>query len=233
MGVIANTFGGKLVWSSASQFEVAEGLLIVALLLLSTIVLKSSRFGYLFDSPFLRRHLKPPLSRLSAALAALGTLSYALLVLCNFRQGKDVLDIYGWNLTQYPLAVFGYFGGSALGQNGAVGYGALALLIWGLTVVALSLAWGLARGVKIFALPSILFLAVVVLLFDPGQMDLQAVNLVSGLTFDGVSLLSNWFLLTVSVFLCAFELLYPRFGKKERSGAPLVTLSTRQVKDAR
>ncbi len=214
MGVIADTFGGQVVWSFVSQFEVAEGVLIVVLLLLFAIVMEACGFGFLFDSPILSKHLKSPLSHLFTSLAALGIASFVLLVLCNMKQLNNVLDINGWNLVQYPLSLLGFLGGSALGQNGRVGYGALALLIWGLTIAALSLARGFAKAVKFFALPSILFLTVVVLLFDPGEMDSQAVNVVSGFTFNGMSLLSNWSLLTISLFLTAFELLYHRLGKE-------------------
>jgi hypothetical protein len=214
MGVIASTFGGKVVWSFVSQFEVVEGLLLVALLLLFAILIEVCGLGFLFDSPVLSKHLKSPFSHLFTLLAALGIASFALLVLCNMKQLNNVLDINGWNLVQYPLNLLGLLGGGALGQNGRVGYGALAFLIWGLTIAALSLARGFAKAVEFFALPSILFLTVVVLLFDPGEMDSQAVNLVSGLTFNGISLLSNWSLFTVSLFLTAFELVYRRFVKK-------------------
>ncbi|MGA2198505.1 MAG: hypothetical protein ABSG45_01060 [Nitrososphaerales archaeon] len=215
MGVIADTFGGRVVWSFVSQFEVVEGLLIVALLLLFAIVLEACGFGFVFDSPALSKHLKSPVSHLFTLLAALGVVSFALLVLCNMKQLNNVLDVNGWNLVQYPLNLLGFFGGSALGQNGRVGYGALALLIWGLTIAALSLAKGFAKAVRFFALPSILFLTVVVLLFDPGEMDSQAVNVVSGFTFNGISLLSNWSLLTISLFFTAFELVYRRLWKKD------------------
>lgn len=214
MSVIANTFGGKVVWSFVSQFEVGEGLLVVALLLFA-IVLVSREFSFLFSYPVLRKHLKSPLSHLFTFLAAAGVLSFALLVLCNMKQLNDILDINGLNLVQYPLSLFGFLGGSAMGQSGRVGYGALALLMWGLTVIALSLARGFTSAVKRFAVPSILFLTVVVFLFDPGEMGSQAVNLVSGVTFNGIPLLSNWFLLTVSLSLTIFNLLYEGLGRKE------------------
>jgi hypothetical protein len=214
MGVIADTFGGKLVWSFVSQFEVTEGLLIVAVVLLSAVALKYSRLGYLFDSPVLSKHLKSPLSNLFNVLAAAGGVSFALLVLCNMKQLNSVLDVNGLNLVQYPLRVLGFLGGSALGQNGAVGYGALALMIWGLTIVALSLSRGLAMAVKSFALPSVLFLTVVVFLYDPGEMTSQAVNVVSGFTFNGISLLSNWCLLTISLSFSAVELIPRTLGRK-------------------
>jgi hypothetical protein len=209
-----NTFGGRLIWSFVSQFEVAEGLAIVVSLLLLVLLMESCGLSSMFDSPVLSDHLRSPLSKLFTTLAAGGALSYALLVLCNMKQLNNVLDLNGLNVVQYPLAVFGFIGGSAMGRNGAAGYGALALMIWGLTIVALSLGKGLAKAVRLFAIPSILFLTVVVLLYDPGEMDSQAVNVVSGFTYDGISLLSNWALLTISLFLCVFELLYPRLAKR-------------------
>ena len=215
MSVIGSTFGGKVVWSFVSQFEVTEGLVAVAILLLFAVVIESCGFGFLLDSTVLKYHIESRLSYLFTFLAAAGMLCFALLVLCNMQQLRDVLDINGWNVVQYPLNLLGFVGGSALGQNGRLGYGALAFLIWGLTIIALSLAKGLAKAVKLFALPSVLFLTLVVLLFDPGEMDSQAINLVSGFTFDGISLLSNWFLLTVSLFLAAFELMHERLGKKK------------------
>ena len=121
------------------------------------------------------------------------------------KQMCSVLDINGLNVVQYPLRLLGFVGGSAYEPSGRTGYGALAFLIWGLTIVALSLAKGFTKAVKYFAVPSILFLTVVVLLFDPIEMDSQAVNLVSGFTFDGMLPLSNWFLLTVSLCFTVLE----------------------------
>jgi hypothetical protein len=212
MSVIATTFGGKLVWSFVSQFEVTEGIAAVAFLLLLAVIMESYGFGYLFRSPVLTDHLRSRISYLFAFLAFAGISSYALLVLCNPRKLRNIIDIHGWNVVQYPLNLFGYLGGSAMGQDGRMGYGGLALLTWGLTIVFLSLVVGFTRAVKFFALPSILFLTVVVLLFDPREMDIQAINLASEFTFDGVSLLSNWFLLTVSLFFTVYGLVHERLG---------------------
>jgi len=217
MSVIATTLGGKVVWSLVSQFEVTEGIATVAFLLLLGVIIESCGFGFLFDSPVLSNHLKPRLSHLFTFLAVAGIFSFALLVLCNSKKLRDVLDINGWNVVQYPLNLLGFLGGSAMGQNGRMGYGALALLTWGLTIVFLSLAIGFTRAVKFFALPSLLFLTVVVLLFDPREMDSQAINLVSGFTFDGMSLLSNWFLLTVSLFFTVFGLVHERLRVSRRT----------------
>lgn len=205
------------MWSSISQFEVIEGLVVVSFFSLFVVIAKSYRIG-LFDSPILSSHLKSRFSYLFAVLAVAGALSFILLVLCNMEQLRSLLDINGWNVVQYPLNLFGFLGGSALGQNGRVGYGVLAFLIWGLTIIALSLAIGFVKAVKLFAVPSILFLTIVVLLFDPREMDSQAINLVSGFTLNGISLLSNWFLLTVSLSLTIFELVYESVkvrGKKK------------------
>lgn len=214
MHVIANTLGGKVVWSLASQFEVAEGLAVAGSFLLVALVIEYCGFYSVFDSPVFSKHLKPRLSYLFAALGVAGTLSYALLVLCNFKKLLDVLDVNGLNVVQYPLRLLGFLGGSALGQSGPTGYGALALLLWGLTIVSLSLAIGFARTMKFFTLPSILFLTVVVFLYDPGQMDIQAINLLSGFTYDGISLLSNWFLLTTSLIFITFIPVHKRLVKK-------------------
>lgn len=206
-----------MVWSFVSQFEVAEGIL-TAIVLLS-LVSAADSFGLLFDNRALSRHLKPPLSQLCTALAALGALSFDLLVLCNMQQLNHVLDYNGWNLVQYPLSLFGYLSGSVMGQAGRDGYGALALLVWELTVLALSLGRGFTRAVKLFAIPSILFLTVVVFLFDPREMDSQAINLVSGVTFRGISLLSNWFLLTVSLFFTVSGLAYELSRRRKSFGS--------------
>jgi hypothetical protein len=219
MSVIATTFGGKLVWSFVSQFEVTEGIAAVAFLLLVAVIIESCGFGYLFRSPVLSNHLKSRISPLFAFLAFAGIFSYALLVLCNLRKLRDIIDINGWNVVQYPLNFLGYLGGSAMGQNGRMGYGALAFLTWGLTILFLSLVIGFARAVKFFALPSVLFLTVVVLLFDPREMDSQAINLVTEFTFNGVSLLSNWFLLTVSLFFTVYGLMHERLGVFRRTRA--------------
>ncbi len=216
MSVIATTFGGSLVWSFASQFEVAEGVVAVAALLPLAALLESRGLGLRLDSLVLSDRLRSRLSPLFAFLGVGGMLSFALLVLCNSRRVCQVLDVNGWNLVQYPLSLLGFLGGSALGQGGQLGYGALALVTWGLTIGALSVAVGSAKAVKFFALPSLLFLTVVVLLFDPGEMDIQAINLVSQFTVDGVSLLSNWFLLTVSLFFTVYGLVRDRLGASLR-----------------
>ncbi len=146
------------VLSSISQFEVAEGLVVVSLLLLFGVIAKSCGFGHLFDSSILSSHLEPRLSYLFAVLAVAGALSFTLLVLCNMKQLCNLLDIDGWNVVQYPLDLLGLIGGSALGRDGRVGYGVLTFLIWGLTIIALSFAMGFAKAVNLFAVPSILFL---------------------------------------------------------------------------
>jgi hypothetical protein len=215
MGVITSTFGGKVVWSFVSQFEVAEGILVVAAVSFFIVAMEYLGFGSLFNNYLLRRHVRSPLSYLCVLFATVGALCFDLLVLCNFKELNRVIDINGWNLVQYPLSIFGYLGGGAMGDGGRLGYGALALLIWGLTVVALSFGTGFSRAVKLFALPSILFLTVVVFLFDPREMSSQAINLVSGVTFKGISLLSNWSLLTVSLFFTVFNLARMRPGRKD------------------
>lgn len=199
MAIIAHTFGGDVVWSFVSQFEVAEGLLLFGIALLFVTGADYLRRGRLFNNSFLRGHVKSPVSYAFVVLGILGALSFDLLVLCNFKRLDHILDVGGLDLVQYPLRFFGHFGGSSWAPGGRVGYGALALLVWAATMAFLSLGTGFARAMKLFAVPSILFLTLVVFLFDPGEMDSQAVNLISGVTFDGISLLSNWFLLTISL----------------------------------
>lgn len=210
MSVIATTFGGSLVWSFVSQLEVAEGAVAVVALLPLALVMESSGVASLLDSTYLSNLLRSRLSPLFAFLGAGGALSFVLLVLCNLKKVNHVLDVSGVNIVQYPLSLLGFLGGSALGQDGQLGYGALALVTWVLTLGALSIPLGFSRALKFFALPSLLFLTVVVLLFDPTEMDSQAINLVANVTFDGVSLLSNWFLLTVSLFFTAYGLVHGR-----------------------
>lgn len=212
--------------------EVAEGIAIVAAALL--VVFGTGYLGLRspFDHGIFRRHLGYPLSLLCVLLSGVGALCFDDLVLCNFKELDHFIDLNGWNLTQYPLSLFGYLGGSAMGEGGRLGYGALALTIWGLTLLALSLGRGFRVAVKVFALPSILFLTMVVFLFDPGEMDSQAVNLASGLTLDGVSLVSNWSLLTVSLFFTVFEVARSarrRDGTKPGS-APLTASFVRAVR---
>jgi hypothetical protein len=212
MSAIATTVGGNLIWSPVSQFEVTEGVVAIAALLPFAILMESKGVGSLLDSTAPSRILRSHFSRVFAFLGAGGALSFVLLVLCNSRKVNSVLDVNGLNVVQYPLSLLRFLGGSALGKDGRLGYGALALATWGLTIGALCIPLGLTRAVKFFALPSLLFLTVEVLLFDPGEMDSQAINLVSGFTFDGMSLLSNWFLLTVSLFFTVFGLVNERLG---------------------
>jgi hypothetical protein len=206
LSVIASTFGGELVWSSLTQLEVAEGLAAIGLLLLLSAAARSWGFASLLDSQSLNRHLRLPFSYFFAFLGVLGVVSFLSLGLCDTRRVCEVLDASGWNIVQYPLGFFGQVGGSSLGPGGAVGYGLLALMTWVVTLVFLSLGVGLARSVKLFAVPSLLFLTVVVLLFDPGDMAAHALNLVSGVNLDGMPLLSNWSLLTVSLFFTVYAL---------------------------
>jgi hypothetical protein len=217
MSVIATTFGGDLVWSFVSSFEVLEGVLAVAALLPLAVLMESRGVGPRLDSLALTVRLRARLAPLFAFLGVGGMLCFAFLVLCNSKRVCQVLDVNGVNIVQYPLSLLGFLGGSALGQNGRLGYGALALAIWALSIGALSVGIGSAKAWRFFALPSILFLTVVVLLFDPGEMDSQAINLVSDLTFDGVSLLSNWFLLTVSLFFTAYGLMRGRLGSSRQT----------------
>jgi hypothetical protein len=51
-------------------------------------------------------------------------------------------------------------------------------------------------------------------------MSKQAVNVVAGLAYDGVSLLSNWLLLTVSLFFTVFLNLERRIGGNTEGKAP-------------
>lgn len=212
MGVIATTFGGKVVWDYVSQFEVTEGLVAVAFLLLCAVVIESYGFGLRLDSPSPRNRLNAHLSHLFTFLALGGTLSYVLLVLCNTKRLLGIIDVNGWNVVQYPLSLLGFLGGTAMGPDGRLGYGALAFLAWGATILFLSLVIGFPKAVKFFALPALVFLTAEVFLFDPREMDSQAINLVSDLTFKGMPLLSNWFLLTVSLFFTVFGLTRDRVG---------------------
>lgn len=218
MGVIANTFGGEVVWSFASQFEVTEGILVVAAVSFLAVAMRYFGFGSLFDNYVLRRHVKPPLSLLCTLIAGLGALGFDVMVLCNLQRLDRVIDVHGWNVVQYPLGLLGYLGGSAMGQGGRLGYGLLALLVWGFTFASLSLGAGVTRAVKLFALPSILFLTVVVFLFDPREMASQAINILSGVTFEGISLVSNWSLLTVSL---SFTVLFAYEGWARRDSTRL------------
>ena len=130
------------------------------------------------------------------------------------RQLNSIIDVGGLNVVQYRLRILGYFRGSAAGESGRYGYGALALLIWALSMAALALGKGLLAALRWFALPSMLFLAVIVLLFDLKEMSVQAVNFVFGLTYNGVSLPSDWFVLTASLPLVILELVYEGLWKK-------------------
>lgn len=219
--MIASTFGGEVVWSFATLLEVAEGLVAIGLLLLLSSAAKSRGLGPLLDSPLLNKSLKAPFSYLFAFLGTLGVLSFLLLGLCDMKRVCDVLDASGWDIVQYPLGILGHFDGSSYGPGGAMGYGTLALMTWVGTVFLLTLGAGFARAVKLFAVPSLLFLTIVVLLFDPGDMGTHALNLVSGATIDGISLLSNWSLLTVSLFFTVYALLHDvRGGARDGADTP-------------
>ncbi len=218
MSLNVMTFGVDVVWSPVSQFQVAEGALAIAVVVLLVVAVDSFGLGS-FGSRVLRAHLRPPFSYLFALLGALGVLSFVLLGLCGMRRVCEAIDVNGWNVVQYPLGLFGHVGGAAFGPGGLMGYGALALATWGATVLFLSLATGFTKALKLFALPSLVFLTAAVLLFDPGEMSSQAVNLASDVTYDGMSLLSNWFLLTVSLFFTAYNLLRGRPGASRRTRA--------------
>lgn len=216
-------FGGGIPWSFVSQFEVGEGMLAAAAMLLFLGSLEYLGLGSLLSHPLLTRHARFPFSRVWVFFALLGALSFGIMVLCNFRRLEPMIDINGWDLVQYPLSVLGYLGGSAMGNGGRVGYGVLAVLVWGFTAAALSLGVGLARATRLFVLPSVLFLTLVVLFVDPREMDSQAINLVSGVTFEGISLLSNWSLLTVSLYLTILSLGYGRLDRSRDHGRSRVS----------
>lgn len=214
MGVVGSTIGGQVVWSLASQFEVAEGALLVATSSFVLVVADRSGLASRLDVR-LRKHAEPPFSHVFTFLAVLGALCFDLLAICNFKAVNHVVDVNGLDLVQYPLRTLSYLGGSAMGPGGSLGYGALALVAWTFTVASLTLGAGAKKAVTLFAVPSILFLTVVVLLFDPGQMDIQAINLVSGVTFQGVSLLSNWSLLVVSLSFTVLGIVRAERGRKK------------------
>jgi hypothetical protein len=218
MSVIASTFGGQVVWSSVTELEVAEGLLAIGLVLLLSFEAKSIGFGPMLDSPLLNKRLKPPFSYLFAILGTVGALSFLVLGLCDTKRVCEVIDTGGLDVVQYPLRVLGRFDGAAYGPGGAIGYGTLGLLTWVGAVVLLTLGEWFARALKLFAVPSLLFLTVVVFLFDPGDMGNHALNLVSGLTLGGMPLLSNWSLLTISLFFTAYALVHD-VRRSARGGA--------------
>jgi hypothetical protein len=215
-----------LIWSFVSQFQVEEGAAAVAVIMLLAVVIDSSGFG-LFESRILSSHLKFPLSGFFALMGVLGALSFSVLGLCGMKRVCNVIDASRVNVIHYPLGLMGLVGGAAFGPGGRLGYGTLSLFTWLAALLFLSIAVGVKRAGKFFALPSLLFLATAVLLFDPRQMSAQAVNIASHITFDRISLLSNWFLLTVSLSLMAF-LAFRSSGAYRRVRAASLT---RQARD--
>jgi hypothetical protein len=207
------SYAGVIVWNWLAQVEVIEGIIVIGTAL---VIARLVRFDFGYEM-----HSRPRLPLVLVGIVS--TISYAVLVLCNSRQGMNTVSgvgLGGVDLMRYPLGLLGFFGGSSLGPSGADGYGLFSLMVWVLAFISFSLGIGVARTMRLFTFPSMLFLAVFVLLVDPGEMSKQAVNVVAGLAYDGVSLLSNWLLLTVSLFFTVFLNLERRIGGNTEGKAP-------------
>jgi hypothetical protein len=186
------TYSGiTIVWSSVSQFEVAEGLTVVALLLLVLIIFRQTRSDFSrLGSSALGKHLKPRLSYLSTALALVGASVFVLFVLSNTHDPGDAMPAALASIPKCVVRLFGF--------HGRTGYGMAAFVVWALTLACLSLAKGFIDAMKLFGFPAVLLLTTMVLVFDPYAMDVHAANFASW-TFGSTYLFSNWFLFVMSL----------------------------------
>jgi len=90
----------------------------------------------------------------------------------------------------------------------------MAIGAWGLAMLALSSRKGITWALKAFGLPAILYLTVMVLVFDSLEMTTPVTLLVSKLSLYGIDLVSNWLVLMVASFLFVYGLAYKKLGSR-------------------
>jgi len=172
------------LWWHQSYLEIAEGFAILALLLPLLTVKR-------LDLSWLHRPLAPRFpARLLTALVIIGGLTFALFTagVATFHDG----GVFQW----FFLTVDRTF------QHGddLQPYGAVAFVVWGLTLFALALRRGLVGAIRAFGLPALLFLTAVLLALDSVEM-VSHVTMFLTWSLGGIPLLNNWSLFVVSVGL--------------------------------
>jgi hypothetical protein len=164
------------LWFHQSYVEIAEGLAALALLF-PLLSVKRLDFTWLHKpfAPWFPRWL------------------FLLLVLV----GAGIFGVYA--VADSTLAEIPKFSGSVFSWSNkafGVGYGTIALTMWGLTILALSLHKGFIGSLKIFGFPAILFLTVMLWMFDSRDMIYHVTNFAMW-SLRGIDLVSNWFVLVI------------------------------------
>lgn len=190
---------GTPVWFYWSYAEIAEGLAVAVVLSLLFMSRRSS-FSWL-NKPLVPRFPK----RLLIVLMLIGASAFVFFA---------VIDATYRVLSFSPSFVrFFYF--KSIQTTGS-SFGVAAFVVWGLISFCLFLAKGLTSAMRIFGLPSILFLMILLLIFDSGEMPMHATNFTTW-SLSGISIVSNWFVLIVTSSLVVLGLA-PLLSKKAGVG---------------
>ncbi len=178
-------------WFYRSYVEIAEGFMLLAILLPLLWVKR-------LDSTCLRKPFAPRFpKRLVVPLAIVGASVFALFPISatwpEYEHTSYYLDLHKvWFAVGLPLGV------TAFG-------------VWCLTALVLSTRKGIVGAMEVFGLPSVLYLACMVFVFDRAEMT-NHVTMFLSLSLYGVPLVSNWLVLMVASFLFVYAWTYRRLG---------------------
>jgi glucan phosphoethanolaminetransferase (alkaline phosphatase superfamily) len=188
------------VWKSSNQ--IAEGLAAAAVLL----------FLLMFRWPSLRWLNRPLTTRFPRWLFVIVGLV-----------GASVFGFFAFIDATFHILSFSYhfdnlFDFKTIQATGS-SFGVVAFAIWGVTVVCLSIGRGFANAMRVFGLPAILFLMALLLVCDPPTMTAHVTNFaIWSADYNNVDLVSNWFVLTVTLFLTLWGRTSPLSDKGGAAG---------------
>jgi len=171
------------IWITQSYFGITEGLAVAAVLSF-LFALKRPSFAWL-DRPLAPRFPK----WLLVAFVLVGASTFVFFALMSATYDT-------WQLSRSFSQFFMFHTIQAQGSS----VGVVALAIWGLTVLCLTLRKGFIGALRIFGLPAIVFLGVTLLYFYLDQMTNHATNFTTW-SLGGIYILSNWTVFVASASL--------------------------------
>ncbi|MGD0477930.1 MAG: hypothetical protein ABSB29_07175 [Nitrososphaerales archaeon] len=166
-------------WFYRSYVQLAEGF---AALALSVPLLAR------LDLSWLRRPFGLQLSKRVASILGLVGASAFLLLVLPYRPQKL------------------WFGGFPNFATTEFYYGAMAFAVWCLTILVLASRRGFVSAVRIFGFPAILLFMAKLLVINAGEMTNHVTNFLP-FSFDGIEIVSNWFVLVISAGLMGWATL--------------------------
>jgi hypothetical protein len=141
------------------------------------------------DFGWLHRPLGPRTPKLACTVIALA--------------GASVFIFFVTISSAYYVSPFSHQLVNTLALNLPLSFGISAFGIWAVTVGLLSLHRGMIGAMKVFGLPAILLLQIMLLLFQFNAMPIQVAQFVNW-SVEGVWLVSNWLVLGVTSFLAVW-----------------------------